>query len=165
MSLFEKKVLSYGTVRVDVFDEQLRHISYHISIPNISFQAILPIILAYGLINDLNVIYPLHAIKPQFEKDDIKNEFIEKQPDFHIKLNEIIDVNMNSYVNSINDILKVINDPKSVSFMIPIGVFIEFNYKVGLDDMKYVMMGLKKINEIGIGELNFALAESVSLLV
>ena len=84
MSLYKEIVYDSGHVSIEIFDEQNRHLLINFIIPLYVFQTIIPIILAYGYIDKLNVPYPIKVLYPEFGPDDlIKND------DSYIKLNEM----------------------------------------------------------------------------
>lgn len=148
-----------GNGYVEILDTNYRdrYVIVKICMPCSLFQTVSPQLLIYGLIDDFSVRNPIVTWMPQLTRD-------------RFSIGQIDD----STVNAINTCLKdelmrvsnlfihmsqFLEDPSDLVPMLPLGVYIEFQYRCSVDKIINILEGVNGIQIIGVSEFQWSLAQ------
>lgn len=154
--IFESCFFKHGRVCVCLFDPEKRKASFDVYAPVFLVQTITPSILEHGVISNYEIMSPLASWVPVLGRDRFKEGIDE---DSTILLNEKIQEDVNSTLESFVALSKVLDNVNDVVPILPLGVYVKFRYGFQVDTFPYLLINLEKSMTIGVPEIKYALAE------
>lgn len=143
-------------------DELTRQVVLDVCIPCYVMQTCLPVLLGLGLMDGLRVREPVTAWMLFPDADGYLSNIIEQVPDLPDQVRKTVEAKIKDTLDTYVQLTKVMEDPSFAMMMLPLGVYVEFQYRCGIDGIAPLLLGLAQIRVAGVGEFRFAMAESLA---
>jgi hypothetical protein len=125
-------------------------------------QTCLPVLLGLGLMDGLRVRQPVTAWMLFPDADGYPSSIIERTPDLPGRIRELVEAKMKDTLDTYVSLTKVMEDPSLAMMMLPLGVYVRFQYRCGIDSVAALLIGLAEIKVAGVPEFQFAMAQALA---
>lgn len=159
------KLLEHGEIHITSYDKESRQAALRIYVPCCLIQFTLPILNKFGVIDDYCVKTPILAWMPTLTSDRFKPELIAQYPSVPNEANTQIQKKMQESLNLFVEASKVIISITDIIPMLPLGVYVQLQYRCRIDDIAQVLTGLENAEMIGVPDFRFALAGALTRLL
>lgn len=159
LSKEESRFFEHGEVKLLATDRKKNTAMFKLCMPGCLFQAVTPSILGGGLVDNFRIRIPIAVWIPKLSDDRFN-------PDY---MSQIDDISQNSNFaiqNSVNSVLKVFTqisyfmlNPIDLIPMLPLGVYVECEYRMNMDKKNQVLSGIELTPNAGTVELKNAMSE------
>lgn len=156
----ESKFFENGFVRIEESDFKSRMSSIRCAVPNCLLQAVCPVLLGAGHIDELVIHEPISIWVPKISINRIEERFrphISSEEFNHAVRNSVVDL-----LKIFQDFSKIITDVSDLIPILPMGVYISFRYRVRVDSILNIMVELQSEKTQGVPEFQFAMASVLS---
>jgi hypothetical protein len=153
----DTRFFEHGQVNFAARDFPSRTAALDITMPCCLFQTVVPQLLAAGLIDHPRIHQPLAVWMPQITKDRM-NIFGASQSGA-----DQVNVTLRGWLHQLLGIFErlsvYIRDPSDIIPMLPLGTYMDFRWRVRVDDILKVMEGMQGMIQIaGVAEFQWALS-------
>ena len=126
------------------------------SVPNCLLQAISPVLLGSGIIDNLSLSDPILVWVPKLSEDRIV-DLLRPVVDFSI-LNKEITNKIEEYLSIYKNLSQALKNPADLIPILPMGVYVTFNYRVHIDKIPAIMFEFEKNPVVGVQDFQWGLA-------
>lgn len=154
----ESKFLQYGLVRCDLFDAPSRQAILHLCIPCYLLQVATPVLLGAGLLDNPKIRQPLAIWVPKF-RDERLTPPARLDSGIGSRTTSLVHEWVERYAQFFVQISAMFMDPTDLVPILPLGTYVEAQYRCSIDSIPELLEKLQAIEIVGIPEFQFALAE------
>ena len=153
----EQKFFEHGQVNLAAHDFPSRTTALDLTMPCCLFQTVVPQLLAAGLIDHPRIHQPIAVWMPQVTVERM-NVFGRSQSGAD-QVNVAVSGWLVQLVNIFEKLSTFTQDPSDLVPMLPLGVYVDFRWRVRVDEILKVMGGIQKMVHVaGVPEFQWALA-------
>lgn len=152
------RLLEHGEVECVCSDNSTRQVALRISAPWCIVQAAMPLLLGRGFIDQLKVKNPLIAWTPPLAQDRFLDSAIAQVPNLAEKATVIIRERIMEMLQIFCDLSHVLKNPDDAISILPMNVYVEFQFRSTYEKFAAVVEEFKPINTPGVAELRYAMA-------
>jgi hypothetical protein len=156
--------LGDGRVSLIACDYQSRMASISVIIPCCLFQAVTPHVLSNGSISGFRIHEPVKVWLPQLT-DSRFNVTPGLVGSISAGMNVAIREEIERCLKTFDHVRRYLVDPSDIIPMLPLGVYIQFDWNVQVDTILKVMENINNIKVVGIIEFQAALASILTLIL
>lgn len=156
------KFFKYGLVKVLHTDEIKRQAAVQVCVPCCVMQACLPILLGFGLMDGLAVRNPVAAWAPIPTSDLYKPEVVTQSPHAPEAIGKTVEAKIGEALSLYAEISRLVISPQTMAYILPMGTYVTFRYRCGIDDVAKIIMGLQAIPSPGVPEFQYAMAQELA---
>lgn len=152
----EIKFFDHGYIKLDLNDSENRIISIKCCTPNSLLQAISPVLLGNGILDELMIMNPISAWIPKISSIEIAPIYQK-----HITIEEINIASKSAVENLLStfgSFSTVLLHPEMMVPILPMGVYIEFRYRIGIDSIPKILETLESQPIVGVSDFQWGLA-------
>ncbi len=151
------KFFEHGCVSIENRDFQNRLVCLRVCMPCCLFQAITPSLLGQGFIDKLSIRSPVSIWLPRLTKERLNSLGGQIDSiDHHVNL--LLKQKAEETLKLFQEISQILNDPSDIIPIVPMGVYIEFQYRCKIDNMLELLASVEKTPVVGVYEFQWALA-------
>jgi hypothetical protein len=158
-------LFEYGSITITGHDKAERQVALKICIPCCIVQAILPIISDIGIINNYSVKNPIAIWMPTLAQDRFNATLIQQHPTLHNIANNQIKKKLQEVLDLFIEVSKALNAPTDITSMLPLGIYVVFQFRTKIDNIAKILMGLDNVGLPGVEEFRFALAAALARIL
>jgi hypothetical protein len=153
----ESTFFEYGKVSLLLSDYESRTVSVEISMPCSLFQTVVPQLLAHGQIDYLKIREPIAVWIPQLA-DDRFSENARVIKGIGDRINVALKEEASRTIKLFIHLQDHLKDPSDIIPILPLGIYVTFNYKCFVDRIMNILVGIESIPVFGIPEFQWSLA-------
>lgn len=165
MTKSNSQFLAHGEVSVKYHDVPSRMVALQICIPSWLMTAATPILLGAGLIDEYEIRSPLSVWFPTIPNDRFIPEYVDISRDLSLRASEQSVALIKAILEWFIQLSKVLKDPTDAVPILPLGIYVTFQYRCRIDAMAEALLKLESLPLAGIPEFRFALAEVLAYLL
>ena len=154
----DNKFFEYGEVILAENDHKTRQACINICMPCYLLQAVTPVLLGNGLIDELKVREPVVVWLPQLSTDRINPSILQQVPDVNIRINSTIKNHVNELLKLFQGASSIISNPADLVPCLPLGVYVQFIYRCEIDNIPKLLEGIDKVKVPGVPEFMWSFA-------
>ncbi len=155
----ESRFFECGFVRYELSDSNSRQGSFAVCAPFCVVQAVTPLLLGSGFIDDFRLHNPVVAWFPPLQGQAFRPEVRAQYPEVSDLVHSHIRKSILRVLNEFSDYSQAMVDPTELIPMLPIGTYVEFRYRFEIDKIAAMIEAMEGVHVSGVAELRFALAE------
>ena len=154
----EASFFAHGKVKFASRDFPSRTAMLSITMPCCLFHAVSPQLLGAGLIDHPKIHDPLSVWMPQLTQDNFSAP-AQKIHDASKRVNSAIETRLEESLKIFGGLSGFLKNPSDIIPMLPLGVYVTFQWRCRIDDIMKVLEGIQKLITIsGVAEFQWALA-------
>jgi hypothetical protein len=153
------KFFKHGEVAVTAYDTDSRAAALQTCMPCWLMQTVTPIILGYGLIDKFKVHVPLAIWLPKLPSERFLDEYTSQLSDLPSVVSSQESKIVKNVLETFVSLSRVVKDPTDLVPMLPLGIYVDFQYRMKIDDMPVVLSKLNELPIAGVQEYAYAMAE------
>lgn len=152
------KFLELGEAECVCSDDSTRQAAIRVGVPLCIVQAALPLLLAHGFIDQFQVRSPLASWAPPLLRERFLDSAVSHVPNIAEKATSIIQNHVLETLQTFSDMSSVLKNPDDAISILPMGVYVEFQYRSTYEDFAAVIGKLEPLGTPGVAEFRYALA-------
>jgi hypothetical protein len=152
------KFLEFGEAECICSDNNTRQVAISISVPWCIVQAAIPLLLAHGFIDRFQVKYPLISWTPPLLRERFLDHAVSHAPNIAEKATSIIQNHVMEALQIFSDLSSMLKNPDDAIGILPMGVYVEFQYRSTYEEFATVIEKLEPLGTPGVTEFRHALA-------
>jgi len=149
----------YGTVNLVCHDNKSRQIALDLCMPCYLLQYLMPILLDGGLIDNYKLKNPIASWMPALSSDVLKEN---ANQSYVNDLNKAITHHVYGILHLFAEVASVMKNPNDLVPMLPLGIYVTFRYRIGMDKFIDMMEKLKEYELYGAPEFRGALVRATA---
>lgn len=122
------------------------------------FLAVAPSFLNSGLVENFRLKHPVSVWIPTLTADRFHPAVVEQVPLVAEKSNAALRQAAERAMQNFQDLSQLMPNPGDLAPSLPIGVYVEFEYRCRLDDLAALLLGVDRTPHPGVAELRYAVA-------
>jgi hypothetical protein len=142
-----------GSVKVISEDMTSRHIQFSITMPACVMQAVTPLLLGAGFIDQYELRKPLSAWIPSIAEEGFTSN---SDPNFPTRVNALIHQSVKETLDLFSSVSSHLKFPADVLPILPIGIYVQFKFRCSVDALGPILENMG--GAAGVAEFRFALA-------
>jgi len=159
----EATFFEHGFVKLEESDFKSRMASIRCSVPNCLLQAVSPVLLGAGIIDELRVMEPMSVWIPKISMDRIDERF---RPHFTAEeFNVAIKNSVSDLLKTFQDLSKIVSNTSDLVPILPMGTYVNFRFRVRVDSIISIMEELQIEKVVGVPEFQWAMASVLAQLL
>jgi|WetSurMetagenome_2_1015567.scaffolds.fasta_scaffold660332_1 hypothetical protein len=143
----------HGSVKVMSEDMTDRHIQFLIVMPACVMQAVTPLLLGAGLIDQYELRKPLSAWIPMIADEGFSQN---SDPNFPTRINALMRQSVKETLDLFSLVSSHLKFPADALPVLPIGVYVQFKFRCNVDALGPLLENMG--GAAGVAEFRFALA-------
>lgn len=155
-------IFEYGSITIASYDKAERQVAFKICIPCCLMQRVLPAMSGIGIIDNYSVKNPIAVWMPTLASDRFNEVLIQQHPKLHNEANNQIRKKLQETLDLFAEVSKTLNSPTDITSMLPLGTYIMFQFRAGVDDVAKILISLDNITLPGVEEFRFVLAAALA---
>jgi hypothetical protein len=160
----EGTFFEYGKVILKASDFKTRMVECHVCMPCCLMQTVIPHLLAGGSLHNLRIREPLAVWIPKIPAEC----FIEEVSQI-ANIEDKVQVSMREEIVRVSKLFThlqpYLKNPADIVPMLPLGTYVEFEYRCVVDEIIKVIVGIEGILVHGVPEFQWALAKVLRLVI
>jgi hypothetical protein len=119
----------------------------------------MPLLLGHGFIDQFTVCTPLVAWVPALSTEHFTEVAVSRVPNIAEKANAMMRERAIDIMQMFADVAQVLRNPDSGMCMLPMGVYVEFQYRSTFEGFAAVLAAFEPLGTPGAAELRHAMAQ------
>jgi hypothetical protein len=156
------RFFEHGEVLVASADPQTRQAALRICVPCCLMHAVAPLLLGAGLVDNYSVLNPVSVWCPVIPPERFKPELLEKYPSMVQGAEKAVRQKLQELLELFGQMGKMLTYPEDAVPMLPIGTYVEFQYRCRIDDLPDAIIGMESVPVAGVPELRYAMAAALA---
>jgi len=153
------KLFEFGGVECVCADSSTRQMAVRMSCPWCVAQAATPLLLGHGFIDQFKVRTPLVAWVPALTMEHFADGAVAQVPNIADKATAMMRERATDALQLFADLAQVLRNPDAALHMLPMGTYVEFQYRGTYESFAAVLAALEPLGTPGVAELRYAMAE------
>jgi hypothetical protein len=142
--MFKFFFFEFGSIEIQDYDSFNNKVCISFYAPILFLQNFSPIYLAYGKIDGLRVDPPIHIWCPKFDDSIFPENIKSEYPDISTITNSHVRTGMENLVKIYEDVFRVCVDPSLLSFILPLGTYVKWNFFLDMKKSKSFMIDMER---------------------
>jgi hypothetical protein len=159
------RFFEFGEITIQAHDPRQKEAALDVCMPACLMQAVTPQLLGAGFIDKYSVRSPLATWLPKITAERFLPDLVEAAPHIPIRVQEQMFQRAKSLLEMFVQLSKALIDPTDAVPLLPLGIYVTFQYRCRTDDLAKVLLGLETMPISGIAEFRFALASVLARLL
>lgn len=155
----------HGRVSVVGHDAPGRKAILHVSLPCCLMQAVTPVLLGSGAIDNYCVLNPIAVWIPTLTDDRFKPNFAGDGNRVSQRANRDLVRKANEVLQVFSTISPTLSDPTDIIPVLPLGTYVQFRYRCDVDRTVAMLADMGGIPVAGIPELQYAMAAAMAAVL
>lgn len=152
------KFFEHGRVELLETDVKSREARIRVCLPCCLFLAVTPSLLGAGLVDGFRLRHPVAVWIPKLTGDRFHPAVLDEVPLAAEKANAVLKQAVEKVLENFQDLLQIMPFPDDLIPTLPLGVYVEFEYRCRLDDMAKMLVGVGSTVHHGMDEFRYAVA-------
>ena len=156
---------SHGEVSIAGHDAKSRQAILLVCMPFCLMQAVTPALLGAGSVDEFSVMNPVSAWIPQLSDERFHPEYVGTDKRVSPRANRIILQKVREIMSTFGSLTPILRDSSDIVPMLPLGVYVQFRYRCGLDGLAEALIEMEKTMVAGVPEFRYALAAALTRIL
>jgi len=159
----EYRFFQHGSVQVQTADADSRKAAFQVSMPASVAQAVTPALMGAGVLDQYVLMNPLAAWVPSMGPDRMRPGVLVQDPEIADRVNLAVRQQVRTVLDLFRDLSLAMVDPSDLIPMLPLGVYVSFRFRCGVDSLVRALDELGRTDGVaGVAEFRFALSAALA---
>ena len=143
-------------------DPEGRQAMFLVTLPYCVMQAVTPVLLGAGWLDQFRVMNPVVAWAPSLTEERLKEEFRDLRGTQSERINQRVRECAQRTLEEFRVMSEVLGDPSDITPMLPLGVYVQFRYRFSVDDLAKALLAMEAVPVDGVPDLRYAMAAGLA---